>query len=80
MSKTTTFLVIALLLCFSLCSASRPGPTFGHKLEPKHKVEAEGIIVQLVEDSCKGIGEDDCLMRRILTAHLDYIYTQHHKP
>ncbi|KAL9322695.1 hypothetical protein ACSQ67_010748 [Phaseolus vulgaris] len=32
-----------------------------------------------VED-CNG-GDEECLQRRIaLEAHLDYIYTQHHKP
>ncbi|KAL9681352.1 hypothetical protein QQ045_013135 [Rhodiola kirilowii] len=25
---------------------------------------------------CNGAGEEECLMRRTLAAHLDYIYTQ----
>lgn len=33
-----------------------------------------------VEDRCEGPGgEEECLMRRTLEAHLDYIYTQRHK-
>lgn len=33
-----------------------------------------------MEESCDGIGEEECLMRRTLVAHTDYIYTQKHKP
>ncbi|KAI9127665.1 hypothetical protein K1719_000658 [Acacia pycnantha] len=34
-----------------------------------------------VEESCEGnIGEEECLMRRTLAAHLDYIYTQKKNP
>ncbi|PIN16928.1 hypothetical protein CDL12_10413 [Handroanthus impetiginosus] len=76
MSKSTTFFVMALLL-FSLCSAARPGPTVPDKVEAKNEVKAEEAQV---ENKCQGIGEDECLMRRTLDAHLDYIYTQHHKP
>ncbi|KAI3451900.1 hypothetical protein Pfo_008565 [Paulownia fortunei] len=76
MSKVTTFLIVALLF-FSLCSAARPGPTVDGRVEARNEVKAEGAQV---EDSCQGIGEDECLMRRTLAAHLDYIYTQHHKP
>ncbi|KAL4301740.1 hypothetical protein GQ457_10G020110 [Hibiscus cannabinus] len=33
------------------------------------------------EDSCEGIvEEEECLMRRTLAAHTDYIYTQKTKP
>ncbi|TKY51051.1 Phytosulfokines 3 [Spatholobus suberectus] len=33
-----------------------------------------------VEETCDGIGEEECLMRRTLVAHTDYIYTQKHNP
>ncbi|KAK8475133.1 hypothetical protein V6N13_094628 [Hibiscus sabdariffa] len=33
-----------------------------------------------LEESCE-TGDDECLKRRMISeAHLDYIYTQHHKP
>ncbi|KAF7840717.1 Phytosulfokines 3 [Senna tora] len=32
------------------------------------------------EESCEGAAEEECLMRRTLAAHLDYIYTQNQKP
>ena len=31
------------------------------------------------EVSCEGVNEEECLMRRTLVAHVDYIYTQKHK-
>ncbi|CAB4313354.1 unnamed protein product [Prunus armeniaca] len=41
-------------------------------------VELEGTV-NWVEDCTDG--DEDCLNRRIMAeAHLDYIYTQHHKP
>lgn len=40
-------------------------------------VEAKQVEM---EEICKGVGEEECLMRRTLAAHLDYIYTQNHKP
>ncbi|KAK6125279.1 hypothetical protein DH2020_041023 [Rehmannia glutinosa] len=76
MSKATTLFIVALLF-FSLCSAARLGPTVVDKVEAKNEVKAEKAQV---ENSCQGIGEDECLMNSTLTAHLDYIYTQNHKP
>ncbi|KAL3726247.1 hypothetical protein ACJRO7_031174 [Eucalyptus globulus] len=35
---------------------------------------------ELLDDSCKGVGEEECLVRRTLAAHIDYIYTQKHHP
>lgn len=32
-----------------------------------------------VNEGCEGVGEDECLMRRTLAAHIDYIYTQNKK-
>lgn len=29
-----------------------------------------------VGEGCEGVGEEECLMRRTLAAHTDYIYTQ----
>ncbi|KAL8472863.1 hypothetical protein ACS0TY_029254 [Phlomoides rotata] len=72
MVKATPFFIIALLF-ISLCSATRPGPTVLDNVEARNEVKD-------VEDSCNGVSEDECLMRRTLVAHLDYIYTQNHKP
>lgn len=45
------------------------------------EVEADNNNVEDGEVSCEGFEEQECLMRRTLAAHVDYIYTQkHHKP
>ncbi|KAF5198926.1 hypothetical protein FRX31_011487 [Thalictrum thalictroides] len=47
------------------------------------KIEAEDSLDLMgMEDHCgNGDDDEDCLQRRMIAeAHLDYIYTQHHKP
>ncbi|XP_019194958.1 PREDICTED: phytosulfokines-like [Ipomoea nil] len=70
---TTTFFIVALLLLFTLSSASRPLPE-SHEATTLNKTQHQVMIEK--EESCKGVGEEECLMRRTLAAHLDYIYTQ----
>ncbi|KAK6163328.1 hypothetical protein DH2020_000192 [Rehmannia glutinosa] len=77
MSTTTTVFLVTLLLCSTICSAARPPPPLP-KAVAEHQVKTEEA--QIVE-SCRGIDEEECLMRESLVAHLDYIYTQkHNKP
>ena len=33
-----------------------------------------------IEEGCEGISEDECLMRRILVAHINYICTHKKNP
>ncbi|KAF2295599.1 hypothetical protein GH714_033263 [Hevea brasiliensis] len=75
------FILLTLLLCSTpLTYAARHEPAFSNgslaKDQPQGVDEAE--IVE--EQSCEGAGEEECLMRRTLAAHIDYIYTQKHKP
>ncbi|XP_021998435.1 phytosulfokines 3 [Helianthus annuus] len=74
MSRATTlFLMLSLLLLSPLLSLARPEPaTTTTTRTPSKGVE--------VEEVCEGIGEEECLMRRTLVAHLDYIYTQKKNP
>ncbi|XP_042475491.1 putative phytosulfokines 6 [Macadamia integrifolia] len=45
----------------------------------KEEVDASWANLMGMEDC--GDGDEDCLKRRMVAeAHLDYIYTQHHKP
>ncbi|KAK5775560.1 phytosulfokines 3 [Gossypium arboreum] len=87
MAKLATFFVLTLLFVSTLSFAARPGPAFPD--QSPTKTQAKGITVveteverstEAVEDSCQGVGEEECLMRRTLAAHVDYIYTQNHKP
>lgn len=39
------------------------------------------VTAEFDDGSCQGVdGKEECLMRRTLTAHVDYIYTDKHKP
>ncbi|KAK8544286.1 hypothetical protein V6N13_034648 [Hibiscus sabdariffa] len=81
MGKISTLFVLTLLLS-TLSFAARTAPTFPNesltKIQAQVAVETEQPTE--AEDSCEGTAEDDCLMRRTLAAHLDYIYTQKQKP
>ncbi|GAV57740.1 PSK domain-containing protein, partial [Cephalotus follicularis] len=71
-TKFTTLFILALFLCSTLTYAARPepaSPTKTQQVERGEMVESE---------SCEGVAEEECLMRRTLAAHLDYIYTQKH--
>ncbi|KAF7135714.1 hypothetical protein RHSIM_Rhsim08G0091500 [Rhododendron simsii] len=78
----TLFTLVLLLLCSTLSYAARPAPNpLEHYLvKTQHGgVEAQKTEVE-VEESCEGVGDEECLMRRTLAAHIDYIYTQKQKP
>ncbi|KAE8715752.1 Phytosulfokine [Hibiscus syriacus] len=79
MAKLSTLFVLTLLLVSTVSFAARSGPAFSPaKAQPQVTVETEEAVE--VGDSCEGIAEDECLMRRTLAAHVDYIYTQKHNP
>ncbi|KAB1203970.1 Phytosulfokines 3 [Morella rubra] len=80
MSKLSTLLVFALLLSLALTYAARPEPTLAEEALVRTQdgvVKAENAKV---EESCEELleGKEECLMRRTLAAHIDYIYTQKH--
>ncbi|GJW06835.1 phytosulfokines 3-like protein [Tanacetum coccineum] len=78
MSRTTTLLLIlALLLCSAQSHATRLMVDATTTIKHKNKGGAETVET---EEGCEGIGEDECLMRRTLVAHIDYIYTQKKNP
>ncbi|CAN4122531.1 unnamed protein product [Withania somnifera] len=68
MSKLCTIFIVTILLCFTtLTFAVRPDSSSA--LKPKLQVENN-------EAKCEGVDEEECLKRRTLAAHVDYIYTQ----
>ncbi|KDP24683.1 hypothetical protein JCGZ_26461 [Jatropha curcas] len=70
MSKLGIFLVLALVLILGVSDAVPLNPASnGDSLD----VELDKIKV---DESCEGIEEEECLIRRTLSADLDYIYTQ----
>ncbi|KAK7283231.1 hypothetical protein RIF29_12621 [Crotalaria pallida] len=72
MSKLAIIFTLSLLICFTLIYASRPISSL-HGIVTKAKAELDDD-----DESCKGV--EECLMRRTLAAHVDYIYTDKQKP
>ncbi|CAD5180310.1 unnamed protein product [Musa acuminata subsp. malaccensis] len=70
-----TFVLIAFLVFVSLAHAGRTAP-----VEYPEKTSLQGVQKETPErvEGCEGVGADECLMRRSLAAHTDYIYTQEH--
>ncbi|GMI86514.1 phytosulfokine 4 precursor [Hibiscus trionum] len=81
MGKVATFFLLTLLLS-TLSFAARTVPTFPNESLAKTQAKPQPQVAVEVEDEdrCEGIAEDECLMRRTLAAHLDYIYTQKQNP
>ncbi|KAK9287061.1 hypothetical protein L1049_015470 [Liquidambar formosana] len=80
-SKVSTLCMVTLVLLFALTHAGRPEPAFSNVAPVKTQHgDVEGAKNVEVEENCEGPGEEECLMRRTLAAHLDYIYTQKQKP
>ncbi|KAI5684425.1 hypothetical protein M9H77_05653 [Catharanthus roseus] len=85
-NKIATVFIIAILFCFSLSiAAARLGPPDNilpaaadpiMKTQQK-EIEVEASQSKAEEEKCGG-RDEECLMRRTLAAHLDYIYTQNH--
>ncbi|CAO2828154.1 unnamed protein product [Amaranthus hypochondriacus] len=67
----TTFLFVTLLVFSTTLAHARSLP-----LSHAQVAEKEDDNV----GSCEGVNEEECLMRRTLVAHLDYIYTQQQNP
>ncbi|XP_061958357.1 putative phytosulfokines 6 [Populus nigra] len=80
-----------LLILLVLVYSSKLSARFLLSKQGQEEVNVDGITSEGTEDSelmnqltglelCDG-GDDECLTRRIIAeAHLDYIYTQNHKP
>ncbi|KAL6209981.1 hypothetical protein ACLB2K_020919 [Fragaria x ananassa] len=83
--KLTNLCIIAALLLFlSITSTAREMPSSSPDVTTM-KVQHEGlkdaeVEKVMAEESCEGVGEEECLMRRTLAAHIDYIYTQKNNP
>ncbi|KAI3431023.1 uncharacterized protein J3R85_008087 [Psidium guajava] len=80
MSPRVKCLALLALLAVSFAavpSAARPDPASSHGVASTAQSQTQP---QVGEDCGGGAGAEECLMRRTLEAHLDYIYTQNHQP
>ncbi|KAG7034274.1 Phytosulfokine, partial [Cucurbita argyrosperma subsp. argyrosperma] len=77
-------LIFLLLLLHLLCNrpppahAARPAPVFASL--PTQGLDENLTDSENMDEKCSGVSEEECLMRRTLVAHLDYVYTQKHTP
>uniref|UniRef100_A0A7N0UPV4 Phytosulfokine n=1 Tax=Kalanchoe fedtschenkoi TaxID=63787 RepID=A0A7N0UPV4_KALFE len=86
MYKLATLFILAFLLLSLVAHGASARPLQG-AIPNTSLVQETGFdkglpgeeAVVVAEDGCDGVSEDECLMRRSLTAHLDYIYTQKNK-
>ncbi|KAK9079144.1 hypothetical protein SSX86_000814 [Deinandra increscens subsp. villosa] len=90
MKQSFRYGVPFIFLIFSLIAFSHTSGRFLHTKpgdQNMMKLDESIIGTSLVDfnevmglEECES-GDEDCLKRRVLAdAHLDYIYTQHHKP
>ncbi|KVH93340.1 Phytosulfokine [Cynara cardunculus var. scolymus] len=73
-------MIAILLLSMLSCTVARPIPTFNDVTPIETHHTEEEVAKAKAQEKCSGPGEEECLMRRTLAAHLDYIYTQNTKP
>nr|GLL48959.1 phytosulfokines-like [Ipomoea trifida]GMD80777.1 phytosulfokines 3-like [Ipomoea batatas]GMD94655.1 phytosulfokines 3-like [Ipomoea batatas]GMD96416.1 phytosulfokines 3-like [Ipomoea batatas]GMD99478.1 phytosulfokines 3-like [Ipomoea batatas] len=73
MSRVSSIIILAFLLSTTLAFAVRP-------LDHPTQLNVQGVGAEIEEEKCGGLDEDECLKRRTLNAHLDYIYTQNAHP
>ncbi|XP_058088388.1 putative phytosulfokines 6 [Magnolia sinica] len=84
-----SLLLLFLLPCYTTRATRLPTPKQGKEevmvnlfSEVGHskEIEEEDSWTLMAMEDC-GNGDEECLKRRMTSeAHLDYIYTQHHKP
>ncbi|XP_021754700.1 phytosulfokines-like [Chenopodium quinoa] len=81
MSKVVSFCITFILLTFMLSfTAARLGHT-DQVLQNQHRVNMDTSKAEIRDEiNCEMLEKDECLFRRSLAAHLDYIYTQEQPP
>ncbi|XWS66731.1 hypothetical protein CRYUN_Cryun05aG0226000 [Craigia yunnanensis] len=83
-----TFLLFAFLLCSYSTSARLLPQKQGEKEFKANGMIQTGLLTDAKDDFSNLMGSEECYekdeecqkRRMIAEAHLDYIYTQHHKP
>ncbi|KAF3778802.1 Phytosulfokines 3 [Nymphaea thermarum] len=73
MARRLLLFIVAFLLVSSAFVAARPMPT---TIPSSSLTDTQLPSVEEAEESCENLEDEDCLIRRTLVAHTDYIYTQ----
>ncbi|WOH15034.1 hypothetical protein DCAR_0934567 [Daucus carota subsp. sativus] len=72
MSTLTNLCMITFCLLIIAQASARSGGVIADTYIPNNKATSTDENFE----NCSGLGEEECLMRRTLAAHIDYIYTQ----
>ncbi|XP_022132249.1 phytosulfokines-like [Momordica charantia] len=67
------FTIVALVLTMSLLTSSEARPTIATSVKIVNPVPEETVNGDICDERNP---DEDCLFRRTLTAHTDYIYTE----
>ncbi|KAL1802886.1 hypothetical protein ACET3Z_031533 [Daucus carota] len=78
MSTLTNLCMITFCLLIIAQASARSGGVIADTYIPNNKGDEAAKATSTDEnfENCSGLGEEECLMRRTLAAHIDYIYTQ----
>ncbi|CAN6450085.1 unnamed protein product [Victoria cruziana] len=76
MARRILLFVVAFLLVSSAFVTSRPMPSSTTTAPSSSPTDAQLPSVDEAEESCENLKDEECLFRRTLVAHTDYIYTQ----
>ncbi|KGN62431.1 hypothetical protein Csa_018781 [Cucumis sativus] len=68
-SLTTTIAALATIMSLIIVPSSEGRPIPSFELIPEFATNHNN------DGSCEGSGKEDCLIRRTLQAHTDYVYT-----
>ena len=79
--RYTTLLLVTLLVILNFSHAAKEAAGLRNQaVQDNHgEVDEEAMGFTAADERCGGAGgegEEECLMRRTLVAHTDYIYTQ----
>ncbi|GJZ50303.1 phytosulfokines 3-like protein [Tanacetum coccineum] len=75
---TIVFFALVLVLFCNVSTEARHVPVLVDAVTSTITTSTNKDVAQ--ESSCVGVGKEECLMRRTLVGHLDYIYTQEKNP
>ncbi|KAL1829376.1 hypothetical protein DCAR_0208711 [Daucus carota subsp. sativus] len=70
------YMIFFVLLIILTQATARNFPTFNDVTPMKTYREDEEVAKVSINANCSGPEEEDCLIKRSLATHIDYIYTQ----
>ncbi|GMI99847.1 phytosulfokine 4 precursor [Hibiscus trionum] len=70
------FIVLILALLLLLAAKARPLPNTEEQQADQNLPFSSPESISFIDGECGGLNDEECMIRRSLAAHTDYIYTQ----